>query len=880
MKKNFTLGLFLTVFFLFISVSSVKAQYAYGLSALAYDPTTREVLGVSKTWLDYEAGRWYHPYVEGRLYQVNQQVDSGWSLGSGAYIAARVDTDVISTPSTLYTLRSDHWVRRGWFVTVGVVDYWYDPWGYRFFSGGYGNSFPGSWSPLYIVPLWTFLGYTQVSGYTPPLDTCEYAPPPPEEGIIKFENEPSAVPCPSPTPSPQINAEVTSVGFTGDHEIYKWPANNDYQSAQPITDPTWVRGSNDNKPVAYTKGTGATAAKLLATLTLTPAIPAGQSVSAQIRVKKGTEIIATKTGITLTGDTAQISDIQANNKLEDTTPIVAMKDYNFAWEISFDNGVSWRSIGNSGPHKVYWLYGNPQPDKFVNRAEINNDDRLYDLALSKSIGRLNETGVPNTTDLAEKISFLVDRDFMYNPEQSIVNGFHALSVYQLTSNGDCGFHANLLRSLLRSIGYPAETSYYWGGKPSTNPNNFNGKQFFYIHRLSSSPGDTEESTFQIERERHDLAKENPHYQYHAMVKISDSSNIYDPSYGKVFSSQNAGLKFLEVADGNSSTRKFEYNENATPFKVEWKKYKDIFNVAPYAVHTGWLCDHVGQANRPATTINTFDNDTRTDIAVWRSSDGVWYIQNSSDDSFTGYSFGTNGDLIAPADYDGDGKTDPAIFRPSSGDWWILQSSDSSTRTQQFGLSGDKPVPGDYDGDGKADLAVFRPSSGVWYITQSSDNSLRVQQFGLSSDIPVPGDYDGDGKIDLAVWHPSDGVWHIMQSGNSTYVATQYGSPSLGAKPVPGDYDNDGRTDVAIWHSVDGNWWISYSSGGSLTENFGNQSLGDIPVPSDFDSDGKTDIAVWRPSEGTWHIINSSNWSTQTIQWGLSSDVPIPGAIYR
>jgi hypothetical protein len=158
--------------------------------------------------------------------------------------------------------------------------------------------------------------------------------------------------------------------------------------------------------------------------------------------------------------------------------------------------------------------------------------------------------------------------------------------------------------------------------------------------------------------------------------------------------------------------------------------------------------------------------------------------------------------------------------------------------------------------------------------------LRVQQFGLSSDIPVPGDYDGDGKIDLAVWHPSDGVWHIMQSGNSTYVATQYGSPSLGAKPVPGDYDNDGRTDVAIWHSVDGNWWISYSSGGSLTENFGNQSLGDIPVPSDFDSDGKTDIAVWRPSEGTWHIINSSNWSTQTIQWGLSSDVPIPGAIYR
>lgn len=266
----------------------------------------------------------------------------------------------------------------------------------------------------------------------------------------------------------------------------------------------------------------------------------------------------------------------------------------------------------------------------------------------------------------------------------------------------------------------------------------------------------------------------------------------------------------------------------------------------------------------------FDGDAKADVAVFRPSNGIWFITNSANNSFNFSQFGANGDYIVPADYDGDGKTDIAVYR--AGTWFRLKSTTNTFDGTAFGDASDKPVPADYDGDRKADLAVFRSSDGVWYRLLSANNAYAPVQFGANGDVPVAADYDGDGKADVNVFRPARGAWFRLSSANGALNAVQFGQND--DRALAGDFDGDGKTDVAVFRPSNGGWFALRSSDNSLfATTFGFAT--DIPAPADYDGDGKTDVAVFRPSSGTWFRLSSSNNLLVSTQFGANGDVPIP-----
>jgi uncharacterized repeat protein (TIGR01451 family) len=267
----------------------------------------------------------------------------------------------------------------------------------------------------------------------------------------------------------------------------------------------------------------------------------------------------------------------------------------------------------------------------------------------------------------------------------------------------------------------------------------------------------------------------------------------------------------------------------------------------------------------------FDGDRQTDLAVFQTASGLWYIRQSSTGSTTSLGYGGSAYVPVPADYDGDGKADIAVYHPPTGLWFIRSSSTGTDSSMGFGGTGYAPVRGDFDGDGKADLAVFHDASGLWFIKYSSTGAVVTVGYGGSGYIPVPGDYDGDGKTDIAVYHPPTGLWFIRNS--STLATTTVGFGGTGYTPVRGDFDGDGKTDIAVYHSASGLWFIRNSST-LATTTIGFGGTGYTPVPADYDADGQTDIAVYHQASGLWFIRQSTTGTTLTPGFGGSGYVPV------
>jgi hypothetical protein len=316
----------------------------------------------------------------------------------------------------------------------------------------------------------------------------------------------------------------------------------------------------------------------------------------------------------------------------------------------------------------------------------------------------------------------------------------------------------------------------------------------------------------------------------------DTTSLADSSVlvGQTFADDASGIKITVLGKGGTTPESLDV-------RVEFNY--SIVNGAPF----------------------DFDGDNRSDIGVFRPSDGNWYLNNSSQ-GYTATNYGLASDQIAPAKFNADRATDLAVYR---GGAWLVRNTLGNPITAQFGSAGDIPVPADYDGDGSAEMAVFRPSDGTWYLWNWIFQRFNAVQFGANGDKPVPADYDGDGKTDVAVFRPSDGTWYLLRSERG-FTAAQFGV--FEDKPVAGDYDGDGKADLAVYRPSSGVWYLAKSTEGFAGIQFGIQT--DLPAPADYDGDGKIDLAVYRG--GTWYLLRSQA-GFAAVQFGTATDKPVANA---
>lgn len=555
MKKQILSALMFAALCLLLCPQQAEAQYAYGASGIGYDSATKIVYGYSRTSVDYYAGTYYDPYVEGFLFGPFGLHDYGYNRGYESYFPAVVETDTFSAPSTRYDVISDHYVISYYSVSVTICDYWgfgpgcgYDPYGFSFFGGQFGgfNYFNG-WDYYGYVPERTYyLGSTGIAGITPPAeDPCNSssgataaASSGSSDGATQYEPSSSGSrdtvalageSCPVP-PTPKVT--VSEVGFKNDYKITRWAEG--VAANQTVIDPddnaaTWVkgRGSNDDYPVAYKVGARPT---LFAKLTITN----GDNKSGRIRAKKGSLVITGEYPISVSNGTVSLNDIPLTAGLE-ATPKVKRSKYDFSWEVQFEGSSEWKSAGSSGDHEIHWLYGDPLKPEFTNAAK-RTFSGLFDRALDHATGEMGD-GASDIAAIVKKINQEEASDITYNPSRPSEELDHPLALYD-GREAQCSDNAELLRGLLRSIGIDATTKYYWGGDPAS------GKQYNYQFAGAQ---------FSLQTDRPQLTEgtrvieEDPHFTFHSL--ITTNGKFYDPSYGI----EEDNVRFLETFDNPTRT---------------------------------------------------------------------------------------------------------------------------------------------------------------------------------------------------------------------------------------------------------------------------------------------------------------------------------------
>jgi len=286
---------------------------------------------------------------------------------------------------------------------------------------------------------------------------------------------------------------------------------------------------------------------------------------------------------------------------------------------------------------------------------------------------------------------------------------------------------------------------------------------------------------------------------------------------------------------------------------------------------------MGDINPGSVTFDTvlqadFNGDLKSDVLFYSTATGTLKIglanlTSGANTPGTGrYTYTTTTispgfNVIARGDFNNDGKTDLLLYRQSDGAAAVALSNGDGTFTyvgQAFSPGFTSVVVGDFNGDGISDVVVYNNATSpyVAYLLFGDGAGHFVNGIGLffgGGFTLFPGDLNVDGKTDLVLYRPTDGTTFIaLSNGTGFNYQYQLYSPNFTSFKI-GDVNGDGNPDFVLYNANNG---IGYLLLGDGAGNFpSNNSLFfgpgmDYVELRDVNGDGKQDVILFRTADGT------------------------------
>jgi RHS repeat-associated protein len=242
------------------------------------------------------------------------------------------------------------------------------------------------------------------------------------------------------------------------------------------------------------------------------------------------------------------------------------------------------------------------------------------------------------------------------------------------------------------------------------------------------------------------------------------------------------------------------------------------------------------------------------------------------------------------DWNDDSKTDIAVYDVLSGEWKFANSTGTSfvqsliapftfTYTNQLTT----PLTGDFNGDHIADIGIF--SNGQWsfrlgngqgFPQNVNGNAFTLSSWGASQGSvtydPLSGDFNGDGITDIAILDKVAGTIYIRYSTSAGWSAPIFGVTGFGpgANHTVADVDGDGHSDLLYYVAATGRIYCVFARYLHADNVYFGETVllpgtfdlhhkdSDLQV-GDFDGDGSTDFMVFDPNgKQSQHSLSGTN----------------------